>query len=723
MPMRLVTFLLALAMGLGALGFGDSAAQAATSKDKGSVTLTVAPAAFGVVKPGDDLLISGTVSNGTSTSISAGTVSVYLDRAAVDSRTSLRNWLSKTADGDGPRATTEVLQTASPAIPAGETRTIYLTVPAASLGLDAAPTAWGVRAIQVRIAKGSSDIAVANSSIVWNPGGSFEPTKLALIAPVGTPPSTSGLISSNDLATDTAPDGILTRELDQAIDRRVGLAIDPMVIASIRILGTSAPTSARDWLARLKTIGNETFALSYADSDLAVQSQSGTGALLKPTDFTIDPKLFPAAQSTPTPSATPGNQGEPAPGATTTPAAPVLPTSATILDWDYTIPSIAWPLDNTVVGKDLTTFQQNKLTTTILSSTNVTYGDLDYTPSAAAMVDGHPAVVADDTVSQLFRKAVLASSAAAWQQAMSELSASLAIITWERPDAASTLLATLGRNYPTGSYRLADTVAGLDSLPWLVGSNLSNAIGQPATSATVVDKPEKASRVTQVNALRAAESSVGTFSSVVTQPTLLTGPQRLDLLATLSNGWSSSASGSKSAYDHYISAATKTTNSVTIVESSSIIQPSDKISLPVTVRNDLNFPIEVIVTVRSPSGILHIVHNQVPLTVEANSQAGARIAVQSVANGDVELQVSLTSVSGTPISTPSFVDVNVQAQWETAITVFIGALLLGVFGFGIWRNIAKRRKARRARLNEADDAGPDDAQATANPDEIETGRD
>ena len=97
--------------------------------------------------------------------------------------------------------------------------------------------------------------------------------------------------------------------------------------------------------------------------------------------------------------------------------------------------------------------------------------------------------------------------------------------------------------------------------------------------------------------------------------------------------------------------------------------------------------------------------------------------MQSVANGDVELQVSLTSVSGTPISTPSFVDVNVQAQWETAITVFIGALLLGVFGFGIWRNIAKRRKARRARLNEADDAGPDDAQATANPDEIETGRD
>jgi hypothetical protein len=116
----------------------------------------------------------------------------------------------------------------------------------------------------------------------------------------------------------------------------------------------------------------------------------------------------------------------------------------------------------------------------------------------------------------------------------------------------------------------------------------------------------------------------------------------------------------------------------------------------VTVRNDLAYPVEVVVTVHSPSGILHIVHNRVPLVVEANSQAGARIAVQSVANGDVELRVSLTSVTGTPISTPSFVDVDVQAQWETLITLIIGALLIAVFGFGIWRNVSKRRKARKA---------------------------
>lgn len=731
MPMRLATFLLALAMGFGTLGFGDSAAQAKTQSPTSGVTLTVSPAAFGVMHPGEDLLISGTVTNGSSSLVAAGTASVYLDRSRVDSRGSLRKWLAQTSDGDGPHATTEIYQTASPAIPAGESRTVYLVVPAASLGLDPDPSAWGVRAVKVRIVSGSSEVAAANSSIVWNPGGTFQPTKLSLVAPLGTPPTTAGLISSDDLSKYTAPDGVLSKELDQAIDRRVALAIDPMVIASIRILGTSAPDSARAWLDRLRTASNDTFALSYADADLAALSQSGSGALLTPTDFTIDPKLFATPSNTPTPSTTADTTGGSGSDGTT-PSTPALPTSQTILDWKYTIKGLAWPQDDTVIAQDLATFQQNKLTTTLLSSNNVAYGDLDYTPNAAATVDGHSVIVADDTISQLFRKAVLAPSALAWQQAMSELSASIAMITWQRPDAASTMVATLGRNYGTDAYRLADTLAALDSLPWIAGASLSEAAGVTPINASVVDKPEKPERLAQVTALMTAESSVTTFSSVLQTPSLLTGPQRLNLLATLSNGWAYNASKSKDAYQHYVQSAVKTITSVTIVESSSIIQPSDKISLPVTVRNDLGFPVNVIVTVHSPSGILHIVHNQVPLTVEANSQAGARIAVQSVANGDVKLRVSLTSVSGTPISTPSYVDVDVQAQWETTITVIIGVLLLSVFGFGIGRNVAKRRRARRGNTGGTDgdpDDATDDPQAAAVPtpdphnSENETGRD
>ena len=86
-------------------------------------------------------------------------------------RASLRGWLAGTADDDGPHATTEILQTTISAIPAGDTRSVYLTVPAAALGLDASPGAWGVHAIRVRIASGSTEVAVANSSIVWTSWG------------------------------------------------------------------------------------------------------------------------------------------------------------------------------------------------------------------------------------------------------------------------------------------------------------------------------------------------------------------------------------------------------------------------------------------------------------------------------------------------------------------------------------------------------------------------
>lgn len=745
MPMRLVTILLALAMGIGALGFGDSAALAATvpttsvqaktaHAQTDGISLVAAPGASGVLRPDADLIISGTLSNGTNTPIPAGTVSVYLDRSAISSRTEMNNWLDKSDDDDHDRTMTEVLQGTSPAVPAGEVRTIYLTVPAASIGLDPSPSAWGARALSVRINNGDSQIALANSSIVWFPGGSFQPTKLALVAPIAAPPSTSGLISADDLATLTGPSGVLTRELDQSIGRHVALAIDPMIIASIRILGRTAPTSAWDWLQRLAAAGNDTFALSYADSDLATLSQLGTGTLVGPTGFPIDPKLFPVPQTTPTPSATPGLTGGPTPAPTSPPVEPALPTSQNILDWAYTIKGLAWPLDDTVVEKDLDTFAANGLTTTILSSANASYGDVGYTPGAAATVGEHPVAIADSTISRLFRAAVTAPTTVAWQQAIAELSASIAIATNERPDDARTLLGTLGRTYPssTGS-RLSDTLAALTELPWVSSSTLSSALSSKPVGATVTAKPEAAPRVSQAKALLAAERSVATFSAVLVTPPLLTGPHRLDLLATLSSGWIGNSAGWKSAYAHYLKTSATITQSVTIVESSSIIQPSDKISLPVTVRNDLDLPVAVIVTVHSPSGILHVVENRVPLTVEANSQAGARVAVQSVANGDVVLEVSLSTVSGLPISQPSFVDVNVQAQWETAITVTIGALLLAVFGFGIWRNIAKRRKARRARPEGAEDTepgspGPDDpgsdaAPAVAAPTPVDTPRD
>src|SRR5690554_6134865 len=114
-------------------------------------------------------------------------------------------------------------------------------------------------------------------------------TRLALVVPLTVPPEATGLIPPESLESYTSPTGILTRTLDAVEGQTVAIGIDPMIIASIRILGNTAPDSAISWLDRLKSVSNETFALSYADSDLAALSQAGATTVLAPTSFQIDP--------------------------------------------------------------------------------------------------------------------------------------------------------------------------------------------------------------------------------------------------------------------------------------------------------------------------------------------------------------------------------------------------------------------------------------------------
>jgi hypothetical protein len=749
MPMRLASFLLALVIGVGVIGVGipgvdDLAAASGTATTAvattgtattatattatlasaitttsatttltpaktpaltAGVTFTVAPEGAGVLAPGQDLHLTATLSNGTATAIDAGTATVYLNSAIVSSRDALNSWLAPSTDGSQTLPKTTIFAATTPDVPPGESRTVSLVVPAASIGIGTSASTWGAREFAVDVTNAGGQIAQARSTFVWNPGVSYQPTNLALVMPITVPASTSGLITAAALATYTGPDGILTRELNQVIDQPVAIGIDPMIIASIKILGDTAPASAIAWLQQLSLANNDTFALSYADSDLAASSQAGQATIPAPTSFVINPKFFATPTPTPTPSttATPTDEAtaSPTPSPTPSPGAPPpLPTSQTLLDWSYTINSIAWPRADTVVSKDLATFAQNGLTTTILSSTNTSYGDIGYTPNAAANIDGHPALIADSELSSLFQKAVSAPTTLAWQQAMAELSASAAVITRERPGDARTLLATLDQGIPQNSPRLKDTLNALASIPWVASATMAQAIAAPPVGATVVDKPEDATRIKQVASLFAAEGSVGAFSTVLEDPTLITGPRRLDLLATLSNSWVGNPTGWDGALSQYLKTSSDITKSVTIVKSSAIFQPADQINLPVTVRNDLDYPVTVLVTVRSPNGILKVVNERpVTLTIEPNSQSGARVAVQSVANGDVDVRVSVSSPTGVPLAGPSFVEVNVQAGWETAITVVIAILLLGVFGFGIWRNISKRRKAARLRAS------------------------
>jgi hypothetical protein len=262
-------------------------------------------------------------------------------------------------------------------------------------------------------------------------------------------------------------------------------------------------------------------------------------------------------------------------------------------------------------------------------------------------------------------------------------------------EAPGTVLVTLGRDVPPTTFRLAQTVAALQALPWAPQTTLSRALSAAGPATSLVPKPEDDKRLSLVKGMLDSEGAVRQFSSVLTDPTLVTGPRRLALLGVLSHVWDSAQGAWQEAAQKYITDSQTITTSIAIAQGSQINLVAENGNLPITVSNALDHPVTVYVSVRPQRAILNVMKNNVALTIEANSQSRAYIPVQSVANGQVSLGVSLASATGVQVSLPAVVEVNVQADWEKLATGVIAGLLVAIFGFGIWRNIVKRRRARR----------------------------
>ncbi|WP_382308953.1 DUF6049 family protein [Herbiconiux sp. UC225_62] len=673
-----------------------------------TVALSIAPAGNGVVTPGADLPVTVEIANPGPDTIADGTIDIVLDRSPLESAAAYAAWTAGTAtDAPAEGDLVTVATAPSTAVPLGATHSVQLTVPADRLALDE----WGSYGLEARLTVDGAVAADTRSAIVWNDPADAAPTAadLTVIAPLTSIASTTGLIQAPALETFTSETGVLTRELDAVVDRPVTIAVDPRIIVSIRALGSTAPESAVNWLERLDAASNPIIPLTFGDSDIAGEHQAGAPAVLAPTSFAyalnpanftdVDELIEPTATPTGTPTASPTATPEP------TPAPAAVPTLEQLTDWDYTSTTIAWPRTGSVVSSDLPFFAQSGLTMSILDSAQLSAGEgqpLD----AVVSVGDQTALVADHGVSTALQDALAANSDARRGQALSQLSASLALAASAGPDAGT---GTSGRPVLAVLDRTAMNLTDLDqvlgavqSLPWASTAPLQNLLSQkPTQSVTLIDAAESPDRVAQIQRLLGASQSTDSFSSVLADPQVLTGENRADLLALLSNSWVPNEGGWNVAVQSSLDATTKTLGSVQMIEGSNINLLSNQAPLPVTLSNELPYPVTVVVHVTPSNGRLLVEQNDVEVTIEASSRKGAQIPVTAVANGAVTLNIQLLSPTGVLISTPSPVVVNVSAEWETWGTVLFGILVVLVFGFGIVRNILRRRKKRRA--EEADE--------------------
>ncbi|MBA8989276.1 murein biosynthesis integral membrane protein MurJ [Curtobacterium pusillum] len=690
--------------------------------EQGKTTISIAPANRGIVQRDEDLELSITVTNDTDADVPAGTADLDVFRS-VSTRDVLSDWLSDTSTTGYLGAPMDSVDI--PAVPAHRSVTLgSVKVVSGNVALGGY-SSFGARRIAAEYTAGDT-YAVARSAITWYPDFDQTPVSVSVAMPITVPKTGDGVLSSGFLASATAVDGTLTQQLDAAEDHNVAVAIDPRIIASIRLLGENAPSSATAWLNRLESLRNETFALPYADADVTGLRQAGASGILSPIslDQAVDADNFPGASTpTPTPTQDPADPTtDPTASATSTASATptddatadagtkedetpaTLPTTESLLDFPYSMDSIAWPSDGTVTAADLPALAKAGSGTTIVSSGNTSAG-ADTTIAASEQISGQHVLVSDQSMSSLLRSAATATNQQEWSTAMSELTATLA--TSARAGTADgPILLTLGRDWPTNSARLSQALDAIESTPWVAPADLSTASSATAGSLTLTAGSNGDARTDQLERLVEGEQDLTAFSTALDTPTQLTAPARLNLLALSSNAWRSDPDAFATAVDARVAYWAKAVSRVSIPDSSSLTLLGDRSSLPISIRNSSDFPVTVRLSVQPSNSALRVVRNDIEVKVQPDSSTRTTVPVQSVANGKVNLTLTLTSPTGVRIADPATVQLNVQAQWETVITAGAAVALVAIFGFGIFRSIRKRIRRRNGELDDDDDEDP-----------------
>lgn len=725
---RTISTLVCVTVAAGTLAAGTVAgpstpAQAATE----GVSLSVTPAAEGILTPGQDLAVTVSVVNATDSAVPAGRIDLDLNRTVLDTRTKLDGWLDTASTDANARTGPRVGRVDSPEVPAGGTVDVPLTVPAATVALQGSRGGFGPRGITAELAAGGADVATGRGAVVWSPGADPAPTPVAAVMPLTVPPSGSDFIDAEALAAYTSPSGTLTRQLEAVVDRPVAVGIDPRIIASIRILGVQAPASAVEWMERLRTMPNETFALAWADADVAVQAQAGATTLLAPTDTTyaVQASRFAAPGTTPSPTPTPSETAAPAAGGTragsggsgaasasldptgtpepsspspspspTAPSPSPVPTVADLTAWDYTMPGFSWPAAGTVTANDLGVLAASGSTTAILASGDVQSAGTARVGATGTVGDTR-VLVTDAQVSALVDRALSAETDDAFGIALAQLSATLAADAREAD--GHVVVAGLERGWAASNGRLGQLLDAVQALPYSDTAPLGTALGSASVPLQVVDHPQDPGRVGRVADAMSLEAQVDAFSKAVERPELITGQQRLLLLATLSNRWRDDPDGLVTVQDGYVAQADAVLSSVAITTRQNTVI-SDTSSLLINVSNELDQPVTVRMSIIAGSGRIRVDDSAV-VTVPAHGSASARPPITSISNGDVVVSARLTTEDGSvQIGESAPVELLIRAGFEAVVTTLFVVAVALLFGFGLFRSIRKRRRARARQL-------------------------
>ena len=722
---------------------GSSGQRAETTTNQ--VTLSIDALAPEVLHTDQDLILTGTITNGTSQAITGADLVTRVQRSTESTSRGLGRWLTGT---DESGLSDPVAVPLGHDLQPGGVSQFSITIPAGELPLTSADQ-WGPRGVSVALVAQDISLAQDRSILVWDSGASVAPVRMTVFLPVTA--------SAQEMAVLSGP---RTQERSEALSR-----IHSRVLGLVSMAGDGVVVAVDP--ALVEALGVTTASLEQAARNSGSQPATPDGA--PQSSQSADPSAS-SAPSTTGPSASPAPSPQSGGTATASPSDKkasqasneVIQLSAALARAIHTDSLVALPWGDSDTAA-LAHLQQTGLIETAArrtqesaivkagAPTSLTWlassaadattvnalpqpastiiaspeslppaDELTYTPSGLGASGGHAVLIPEQSLSGALtgENARPTGSDQSTQSVQSAQAAELdtrqllrsnsAILARQAPALERDVVVAMPRQAASAVQPsvVRERVATLRSVSWARSQPLdalqeraqeevaavnegTSRIERSELPETVIDDNELST-----DTLVAAGRTAGTLqsiSSVLSEPAAVLGDYT-DLQAVVSSAsWRADPRTRNAQVPAAEASGTNVTSSLAAVPSSTINVISSEAQLPVRITSSLSQDVTVQVYLVSNNKRL-----QVPRTttvrVPAHQQAKVTVPIQAVGSGDVGLRVQVLAADGTTVGTPTTVHMRVRADWEGRGTGIVVGVLVSIVVIGTVRTVRRGRR-------------------------------
>ena len=712
------------------------------------VTLSIDALTPEVLHSDQDLVLSGTITNGTGQVVTGVDLVTRVQRSTEVTSLGLTKWLNGTDEsGLSDPLTVPLGRDLQP----GEVTQFSITVPADELPLTSADQ-WGPRGIAVKLESQGSSLAQDRSILVWDNGASVAPVRLTAFIPVtASAQETAVLAGPRNQERKEALTRIHSRVLGLLgmAGNGVVVAVDPALVEALGVTSASLEEAARNGGSR--SSASEGAPQTSQGGDSSSPSTAEPSATAGPSPKSSAPPS-PSASATATspPTKTPDDVTQlsaalvraigtgslvalPWGDSDTAALAHLQQTSlietATQRTRESAIveagapASLAWPASSITDSATVDVLPQST-STIIASPTSLPVADeLTYTPSGLGALGDRAVLLPEQSLSEALasRTPEVGTADQAQQAAPSTqtpqaaeldtrqlLRGDSAILTRQAPALERDIVVAMPRQAASSAdpTALQERVDALHSTSWAQPQSLSALEEHARAEVEAVDegtsgieRSEPPDRVTDNDELPTATlaaaagtaSTLQSVSSVLSDPAALLGDYT-DLEAVVSSAsWRADSATRDAQIPTAEAAGAGVTSSLAAVPSSTINLISSEAQLPVRITSSLDQNVTVQVYLVSDNKRLQVPRTTT-VTVPAHQQAKVTVPIQAVGSGDVGLTVQVLAADGTTVGTPTTVHMRVRADWESRGTGIIVGILVSIVVIGTVRTVRRGRR-------------------------------